>query len=155
MKKWRNKPRDASMRIAKIYQTNANKIFDGIVLSFQQDYYQSCQIEIPESDIQPGLSYIKYFGKNNQQSIKITVIEFNRAEKYSVEYSSNQGKHLVSYELKQLSPDQVEINYYQYHQAQGIFQKWNAKLMHFLLKNSIKRKVEAQLDALVKFSETV
>lgn len=143
------------MKVSKTFEGQAARIFQGIVLSFQQDYYQATNIELSEGDIQPGLTYIKHFGKNNQNSIKITVIEFESPQKYAVEYSSNQGKHFVSYELKDLDESHVEITYYQYHQTEGIFQKLNAKLMNIFFKNATRRKIEAQLKGLVSFASTL
>lgn len=131
-----------------------NVIFDAIVLSFRQDYYASTQEDIEEEAIKPGVTYIKYFGHNNKNSIRLRVKEFSRPELYQIVYSSNQGKQIITYHLKELEPDLTEVTYEQESEGEGFFQKANTWLMDKVFSGGVKKKVEAQLTALEAFAHT-
>lgn len=140
------------MEVSRVMNVPIETIFDAITLSFKQDYYANTDIELSEEAIVEGLSYIKRFGKNNQNSIRITVQTFSRPNEYAVIYSSNQGKQLVNYRLKVMDDEHTEVIYTQSSQPLGFIQKLNAWLMEKLFKSGVAKKAAAQLKALEEFA---
>lgn len=82
----------SKVEVAKVLNVPIEDVFDAITLSFKQDYYANTDMELVDEEIVEGLTYIKKFGRNNQNSIRLTVKEFVRPTHYCVVYGSNQGK---------------------------------------------------------------
>lgn len=144
----------SKVEVAKVLNVPIEGVFDAISLSFKQDYYANTDIELNDDEIVEGLTYIKTFGRNNQNSIRLTVQEFVRPTRYRVLYSSNHGKQDVQYQLKALDGNQTEVTYIQEHEPLGLFQKANAWIMDKVFAAGVKKKIEAQLTGLESFAKT-
>lgn len=142
------------VEVTKVLKVPIEDVFDAISLSFKQDYYANTNIELQDDEIVPGLTFIKKFGRHNQNSIRLTVKEFTKPTTYQVLYSSNQGKQEVKYVLRSLDNQQTEVTYQQEHQSLGLFQKINGWLMDKVFAAGVKKKIEAQLTGLESFAIT-
>ncbi|MGX7075878.1 DUF3284 domain-containing protein [Globicatella sanguinis] len=142
------------MEVAKVLNVPIEDVFDAITLSFKQDYYANTDIELNDDEIVEGLTYIKTFGRNNQNSIRLTVKEFVRPTHYCVVYGSNQGKQEVQYQLRSITDRKTEVTYIQVYEPSGFFHKANAWIMDKVFAASVKKKIKAQLTGLESFAKT-
>lgn len=129
-------------------------LFKAIEQSLLDDYVQNTKKKATVADLKPGLSYIKHFGKNDQNSTKVTLVEFKHPYHYEALFSSNRGKQTISYHLEAVSETETHITYRQMLEQTTPLQKANDFLIGLLFKKGLKRQIEAQLGALVNYAQS-
>ncbi len=141
------------MKITKVGEASIDQIFKAIKASLKDDYFKNTKTELDDHAIKPGLTYLKQFGKNNQNSVRVTLKEFVAPSVYTIVFSSNRGQQDVTYQLKAVDENHTEITYSFHSQPKDLFQKGNDFLMKRLFKKSMERQSEAQLEALIRYSK--
>lgn len=136
------------MKVEKKVQVSVDKLFDVVTASLKNDYEQNTSQPLFDDNIQPGLTYLKSFGRNQQHQVKVLLTAFEKPRLYEVVFSSNRGKQTVSYCFSSLSKDESTITYQQKVSEADFFQKANNFLLNKLFKKSIERQIDAQLNAL-------
>lgn len=137
------------MKVEKEAQVSVEQLFDVVITSLKNDYEQNTAKPLFDADLQPGLTYLKSFGKNQQNQVKVTLIAFKKPSLYEVMFSSNRGKQTVTYGFTRVSKDESMITYQQTLSEADVFQKANHFLLNRLFKKSMKRQIETQLKALI------
>lgn len=143
------------MIIRKAVDVSNKQLFQAITSSLMDDYHQNTLSQLHLDQLQEGLSYIKYFGKNKQNNVRVTVTAFESPKVYAASFSSNRGLKKLSYQLEDLGNGKTDIIYEFEMISDDVFQKANRFLMQFLLKKSLIRQTEAQLQALVNYAKTL
>ncbi|WP_155965008.1 DUF3284 domain-containing protein [Streptococcus ruminantium] len=140
------------MKLTRVGQVPVEHLFDTIRRSLKEDYQQHAGVPLLDQDIREGLTYTKTFGEKGQHSVKVIVEEFAVPSCYAVCFHSNRGKEHIRYSLRDLGNNQTEIEYSYEMEAGDIFAKGNYFLMKKLFSKSLKRRTEAQLEAMIRYS---
>lgn len=140
------------MIVTRTTDLSRDSLFAAIKMSLCSDYESATGNKLLDKDIKSGISYVKSFGKNKQNTIKITLKEFIESERYAVFYSSNRGKHLISYSLVTLESGDTQITCQQEVLVDGFFQQINQMLTNLLFKKSLEKRIDAQLQGLIHFT---
>ncbi|MGL6299964.1 DUF3284 domain-containing protein [Streptococcus iniae] len=143
------------MIIRKEVDVSRNQLFKAISLSLMEDYHQNTLTHLQPEQLREGLTYIKHYGKNNQHNVRVTVTAFEAPKKYPACFSSNRGLKQLSYRLEDLGHQKTAIVYEFEMISEDIFQKANQFLMQILLKKSLQKQTQAQLQALVNYAKTM
>ena len=138
------------MEITKEFEVTPEQVFRTIQVSLQQDYLENTGETLPLDKIAAGLQYIKYFGKNKKNKVKVIIQDWLENQCYCVEFISNRGTHRMSYQLTAVDANHTEIIYSEELIQSGFFQKANTKFLKLFLKKSFELRMNAQLEALVK-----
>lgn len=141
------------MEMSKVYDTNAEAFFTILMNAFKADYQDNTKKALKDKDIQAGLTYKKYFGKDKQNSalIKVRAMEF--PTHYKVELTSNRGSNIIEYVVVSRSEDEIQVTYREEYTDTGVFTKLNNKLLYPFFKKSMTKRMEAQVDNLVRHSK--
>lgn len=134
--------------VSKQSDASVDRIFSILRQSLKQDYFDNTKNQINDKEIKEGLTYVKYFGNNDQSSVKVEVSTLLENELYEATFVSNRGKQIVSYKLQTNEMGKTIVELSQETVPITLFQKINDYLVSFLLKKSLERKLSAQLIAL-------
>lgn len=138
------------MEITKEFDVTPEQVFRTIQQSLQQDYFDNTGEELLVENIASGLQYIKCFGKNKQNKVKVSIKEWRKNQCYCVDFISNRGTHRMCYQLVPVDENHTEIIYSEELLQSGFFQKANTKFLTLFLKKSFLLRMDAQLEALIK-----
>ena len=75
----------------------AASVYQTLLELFQADYLAATGETIAQEDIKEGLTYVKHFGKQQEQSVRITVGELLSNQRYTVAVQSNRGVQWLTY----------------------------------------------------------
>lgn len=138
------------MEITKEFDVTPIQVFTAIRQSLQKDYLENTGEELGSEEIGQGLHYIKYFGKNKQNKVKVIISDWQENSCYSVDFISNRGTHRMRYDLEPIDAEHTKIIYSEELMQSGFFQKANLKFLELFLKKSFLVRMDAQLEALIK-----
>ena len=121
--------------------------FDFLVTSIIQDIEQNTSTKILKADIKPGYSYAKKLktkvGKMGSANVNIVAFEPNAH--YAASFESNQGTNFISYQVKKLEADKINVTYIEEFIAADKLKEWNFKLVHFIYKKKSIQRAETNL----------
>ncbi|MGT2800470.1 DUF3284 domain-containing protein [Streptococcus sp. zg-86] len=119
---------------------------------FQADYQGATGQTIPLSEIREGLSFVKRFGKKREQSVKVTLQQLVENQSYAVAIQSNRGVQFLTYQLRSLGQDEVEICYSEDYLPEGRFNQLNYKLLLPLMRRSLEKRMLLQIKKFAEFA---
>lgn len=137
------------MEISGIFEGKTVTIFETLVASLQADYQQSTGRELTISEIKPGLTYKKRFGKQNENEILVSVRGFESPNFYEVAISSNRGLQLLSYHIEEVTEKQVRLVYSEDYLPETYWQNLNYKILLPLMKKGLQKRMFGHLEQLV------
>jgi hypothetical protein len=141
------------LEITKVYDAHSEDFFHLLRNSFKADYQSNTKKAINVLDIQPGLKYTKHFGKDNKQKVLIEVEEMTFPLHYRVKLSSNRGDNIIEYLVEPKDDNEIEVTYREEYVNTDFFTKWNNKLLYPLFKKKFQKRMEAQVDNLIRHSK--
>ncbi|MDQ0222812.1 DUF3284 domain-containing protein [Streptococcus moroccensis] len=136
------------MEVQGRYHVDRQKLFTFLLDQFREDCRQNTGKELALSDIQPGFSFIKSFGKNQSNQVKVTVLELESPRLYKVQLKSNRGESLVVYEMEEQGAE-TQVTYREEMEADGRLQGLNYKLLYPFLKKRMQKQMKSRLDYLI------
>lgn len=119
---------------------------------FQEDYQRATGQTLLLSEIKEGLSYVKRFGKKEEQSVKVSLQQLVEKECYAVAIQSNRGVQFLTYRLEEVGENQVEIVYTEDYLPEGRWNKLNYKLLLPLMKQSLEKRMLLQIKKFAEFA---
>lgn len=134
--------------VSKSSNISSDKLFYVLKQSLKDDYTDNTQKGLLDKDIKEGLTFIKRFGKNEQNSVKVVLTSFIENKLYEAAFSSNRGRQIISYEIDTVTENECIVKLKQETVPSSIAQKFNDKIISILFKRSIERRLSAQLTAL-------
>lgn len=130
------------MEINAILDVSQEAFFDFLYSSIIQDVKESTGQTISKKDVKSGYSYDKKLKTKvgKMGGAKVTIVAFKPYKKYRAEFTSNQGKNIISYQVERLEDNKIEVVYGEDFIAADKMKAWNFKLINlFYKKQSIKR----------------
>lgn len=131
----------------------AASVYQTLLELFQADYLAATGETIAQEDIKEGLTYVKHFGKQQEQSVRITVGELLSNQRYTVAVQSNRGVQWLTYQIQPLEAGQIEVTYTEDYLPEGKFQQLNYKLLLPLMRKSLEKRMTLQIEKLAEFAE--
>ncbi|MGT2965442.1 DUF3284 domain-containing protein [Streptococcus acidominimus] len=119
---------------------------------FQEEYQKATGKSLLLSEIREGLSYVKRFGKKEEQSVKVTLQQLVENECYAVVIQSNRGIQYLTYRLVDVGEDQVEIVYTEDYLPEGRWNQLNYKLLLPLMKRGLEKRMLLQIQKFAEFA---
>ncbi len=141
------------MEVQGRYHVDSQRLFTFLLEQFREDYHQNTGEDIALSAIQPGFSFIKSFGKNQSNQVKVTVLEIESPRIYKVQLKSNRGESLVAYEIEERDSETL-VTYREEMEADGRLQGLNYKLLYPFLKKRMQKQMKLRLDYLMSHLKT-
>ncbi|MBZ6527480.1 DUF3284 domain-containing protein [Aerococcaceae bacterium DSM 111021] len=141
------------MEMTKVYDARADDFFHLLRNSFKADYQSNTKKLIDVKDIKPGLKYKKSFGKDSKQAVLIEVEEMKFPLHYRVKLSSNRGDNIIEYLVESQKEDEIEVTYREEYVNTDFFTKWNNKILYPLFRKKFEKRMEAQVDNLIRHSK--
>lgn len=130
------------MQVSLDLDVSKEEFFEFLYSSVINDIKESTGKTLSKEDIVKGYQYDKNL-KNKmgrEGEVKVTILEFEPYKKYIAEFESNQGKNIISYDVKSLNDGKVNVIYSEEYIAPDKLKAWNFKLVNLLYKKkSIKR----------------
>ncbi|MFC5631322.1 MULTISPECIES: DUF3284 domain-containing protein [Streptococcus] len=135
--------------VSKTTHLSPETLFAVLKKSLKEDYIANTQQNLADSDVKEGLTFVKNYGKNHQNSVRVLVSSFVENHRYEALFSSNRGSQVILYELTPLGDGKTMLRLKQETIPASFVQNLNDYLMSFLFKKSLKRQLSAQLTALI------
>ena len=132
---------------------SAPTIYQTLLKLFQKEYQTATGQTIQLEAIQEGVTYIKHFGKQGEQSVRITLGELIPNRRYTVAVQSNRGRQCLTYQLLPLEEGRTEVIYTEDYLPEGKFQEWNYRLLLPLMRKGLEKRMTLQIEKLAEFAE--
>ena len=132
---------------------SASTIYQTLLELFQKEYQTATGQTIQLEAIQEGLTYIKHFGKQGEQSVRLPVGELIPDKQYTVAVLSNRGRQWLTYQLQPLEDGRTEVTYTEDYLPEGKFQEWNYRLLLPLMRKGLEKRMTLQIEKLAEFAE--
>ena len=132
---------------------SGSAIYQALRELFQKDYQTATGQTIQLEAIQEGLTYIKHFGQQGEQSVRITLGELIPNQRYTVAVQSNRGRQWITYQLLPLEDGRTEVTYTEDYLPEGKFQEWNYRLLLPLMRKGLEKRMTLQIEKLAEFAE--
>ena len=128
------------------------EVFYQTLLSlFSQQYQAATGQDLLPHQLKQGLTYRQTFGKHQEQSVQVVVDELTPHQAYVVSISSNRGLQRLAYLLEE-DKDGSLVTYEEDYLPDGVFNKWNYKLMLPLMKKSLEKRMRLQIQKIAEFA---
>lgn len=140
------------MEVSKVYQANAESVFEFLKASFKNDYERNTKILLRSGDLKPGLKFTKNFGTKNQHSVMVEVEKMTAPHHYRILLHSSRGTNVIEYLIEPHTTDEIEVTYREEYLDMGFFTKLNNKLLTPLFRKKLESRMMAQLNQLIHYS---
>lgn len=140
------------MEVSKVYQANAEFLFDFLKESFKNDYERNTNKLLKSGDLKPGLKFTKTFGAKNQNSVLVEVEKMTFPSHYKIILKSSRGTNLIEYLIEPQTAGEIEVTYREEYLNTGVFTKMNNFLLAPLFRKKLEARMLAQLDQLIHYS---
>ncbi|MCW6662568.1 DUF3284 domain-containing protein [Aerococcaceae bacterium NML190073] len=141
------------MEVTKTYEIAPQEVFDLLCDSFCEDYRANTGEFLEATAITEGLTYLKSFGKNNAQQVKVVVQAMTAPTLYDVAIHSNRGVTRITYHLQAIDDTHTEITYSEAAEQAGFLTGWNYKLLAPFMRKAIEKRMATQLDSIVNYAK--
>lgn len=137
------------MIVSRLMNATPDTLFSAITKSLIYDYSSSTGKELSESDIAPGLSYVKNLATKVKTSgdVKVEITRYETNVCYESKVISNQGINVTRYTLVPIE-DKTEFTYEEEFISDSKVKKANFKIMDKIYSKNNKKRMEALLDAI-------
>ena len=139
------------MKVEKLVEVPASKIYDLMVASLISDYEEATKEKLKKSEVKEALTYVKHFGKDKTQSVRVRVNELVENETYKVSISSNRGLQEISYQLKD-EEEGTRVLFEEEYLPSNRFYRWNYQLLFPFFKRSLEKRMLLQIQKLAEFA---
>ncbi|MBS4535457.1 DUF3284 domain-containing protein [Clostridium sp. D2Q-14] len=130
------------MQVSLDLDVTKEEFFEFINDSLLQDIKTSTNREVSKEDIKKGYTYEKELKNKLGRAgdVEVNILEFEPCKEYIAEFKSNQGTNRISYNIKNLNDEKINVTYSESYIASDKLKDWNFKLMNlFYKKKSISR----------------
>lgn len=141
------------MEVTKTYEIVPQAVFGLLCDSFCEDYRANTGELLEATAITKGLTYLKTFGKNNAQQVKVIVQAIVEPTLYDVAVHSNRGVTRITYRLQAIDGTHTEITYSEVAEQAGFLTGWNYKLLAPFMRKAIEKRMATQLDSIVNYAK--
>lgn len=135
--------------VTKSCQIPAEHIFSILKESLRKDFQQNTDKLLLDFELKEGLTYIKHFGTNHQNSVRVLVTEFQENQSYKAEFRTTRGSQIISYEIVPKDSNTNCLILSQEIKSKALLQRLNDYIMSIFFRKSLERKLSAQLLALI------
>ncbi len=140
------------MKVSKVYQANAESLFDFLKASFKNDYERNTNKLLRSGDLKPGLKFTKTFGAKNQNSVLVEVEHMTAPHHYSILLKSSRGSNVIEYLIEPVTDSEIEVTYREEYLNTGFFTKMNNLILGPLFRKKLEGRMLAQMDQLIAYS---
>lgn len=137
------------MKVSQTFLGNPEVVYTVLLEALQADYKEATDEVLLLSDLVAGLTYQKFFGKKQENSVLVQVRQLTAPSLYEVAISSNRGMQIISYQIEQVDEQQVTVTYSEEYFPETKWQAWNYKCLFPFLKNSLQKRMKAQLEQFI------
>lgn len=138
----------------KLY-VDAKDFFDSIAQSVAYDISEATGKSVLPEHIKKGLKYTKEMKNKVKRkgNVKIKITKWNPPYSYSAEFGSINGTNTLSYEIKQIDPGVIGVNYMEDFIGTSKSKDLNFKLVSVFYKRKAKKRAIRLLRALEKYAQ--
>lgn len=144
------------MEVKEVLKIKADDFFDTLAQSVLHDISEAEGKAFKEEEIFPGFTYIKKM-KNQlgqQGDVHVTIVQFCRPARYQVQFKSVQGINRISYEIRELDGQGIEVDYQENFEGKNTSSSLNYRLLSKLYQRKAKKRMEGMLHSMEAYIQS-
>lgn len=141
------------MEISQLVSVSSKQFYAFLLDSLKEDYQVARQEDIDPSDLKPGLTFQKKFGKRLSNAVNVTVVDLVENERYALAFKSSRGTQWLSYQLEDAEEGACQVTYSEDFSPQGRLNKWNYNLLLPLMRKSLEARMRLQIEKIAEFAK--
>lgn len=141
------------MELRQVVPVASSAFYDFLLNSLRKDYETASQASVKDSDLKPGLSFQKRFGKKQESAMEVRVVDLIENERYALAFQSSRGTQWVTYDLTAIEENACQVTYTEDYSPKGKLNAWNYKLLFPLMRKSLERRMRLQIEKIAEFAK--